>query len=173
LVKTNWKFAVKAKDEKRGIDFFLTNLNSPTTKKTPPFVLDANSIQQINHAVVRVEGWHTDKFYPSVISQHQNILDFLSPESLEEAKKIFRTSDFKKILVLSQLPRNKEVCNKSLAILQDKGIDHVLTFETVLIDIMNNIRPHKNYYNDLLQLIRILKQYRLLRQPQLELPYKK
>jgi hypothetical protein len=97
------------------------------------------------------------------------LLDFLSPENLKDAQKFLKTSDFRKILVISNLPANKDMRDKSEKILKAKGIDHLLTFPTILSYLVKTIKSNKNYYSDALELIRILKQYKLFKKPQLEL----
>ncbi|HIE43676.1 MAG TPA: hypothetical protein EYP78_02630 [Candidatus Omnitrophica bacterium] len=169
LVKGDRKFPSRGKVDRRGIDFFIINLRPSGSVESPPFLLDPESISLIRRAVVRIEGWHTDRFYPSVILRDEKLFNFINPGSLEEAKRIFTTSDFKKILVISKLPVNQQMRDESLRILKDKGIDHVLTFIVILSEVIKNIRSNKNYYNDSLELLRILKQYKLLKKPQLEL----
>ena len=54
--------------------------------------------------------------------------------------------------------------------MQSKGIDAVITFRTLLGDLVHKVEPNRNYQkSDLLQLIRILKSYDFLREPQMEL----
>ncbi len=52
----------------------------------------------------------------------------------------------------------------------EKRLDHILEFSSILEYLIRKVRPNKNYPNcDLLQLLRLLKRYRLLKDPQLEL----
>lgn len=169
VVKANRKFIPKGKTSKRGIDFFIINLNPNQNKESEAFVFDSESAKSIHSAVIRIEPWHTDKFYPSVIQKDEGLLDFLNPENLKEAQRILKTSDFKKILVISRLPANKEMCNRSEKILKTKGIDHLITFPTILSWLIKTVKGNKSYYNDALELLRILKHYKLFKKPQLEL----
>jgi hypothetical protein len=169
VVKANLKFIPKGKAIKRGVDFFVVNLNPSKVKESEAFVLDVESIKSVQRAVIRIEPWHTDKFYPSVVIKDEGLLDFLSPENLKEAKKVLKGSDFKKILVISRLPANQEMRNKSEKILKEKGIDYLITFPIILSGLIDNIKSNKNYYNDALELLRILKHYKLFKKPQLEL----
>lgn len=169
VVKANRKFVPKGKTFKRGVDFFVINLTPNQNKETEEFVLDGESAISLQSAVIRIEPWHTDKFYPSVIQKDEGLLDFLHPSNMKEAAKILKTSDFKKILVISNLPANEEMRDKSEKILKAKGIDHLLTFPAILSWLIKNIKSNKNYYSDALELLRILKHYKLLKKPQLEL----
>ena len=169
VVKANRKFVPKGKASKRGVDFFIINFNPNQNKESEAFVLDGESAKSVQSAVIRIEPWHTDKFYPSVINKDEGLLDFLNPENLKEAQKILKTSDFKKILVISNLPVNKEMREKSEKILKQKGIDYLLTFPTILSWLVKTIKSNKNYYSDELELLRILKHYKLFKKSQLEL----
>ena len=54
--------------------------------------------------------------------------------------------------------------------LKAKGIDAVISFRTMLADLIEQIEVNRNYQkSDLLQVIRILKNYEFFREPQLEL----
>ena len=169
LIRTNRKFVAKGRREKRGIDFFVSNLHPLPSNEPTGFILDGESVKTINQAVGRIEPWHTDRFYRSVILRDERLFDLLSPESLEEAQEIFKNSDFKKILIISRLPANPKMLDESVKTFKEKGIDHILTFTTIIWEVMKNIKSNKNYYNNSLELLRILKQYRLFKKPQLEL----
>jgi hypothetical protein len=55
-------------------------------------------------------------------------------------------------------------------LLRARGIDAVMPFRTVLADLITATEVNRNYQkSDLLQIIRILKNYDFLREPQLEL----
>lgn len=169
VVKANRKFVPKGKASKRGVDFLIINLNPNQNKEPETFVLDSESVKSVHSAIMRIEPWHTDKFYPSVIQKDEGLLDFLNPGNLEEARKILKNSDFKKILVISNLPANKEMCDKSEKILKQKGVDYLITFPIILSSLIKTIKSNKSYYGDALELLRILKHYRLFKKPQLEL----
>jgi hypothetical protein len=49
-------------------------------------------------------------------------------------------------------------------------VDAVIPFRTMLVDLVNEVRVNRNYQkSDLLQIIRILKNYDFFKEPQLEL----
>lgn len=169
VVKANRKFIPKGKESKRDVDFFIINLNLNQNKEKSEFVLDGESAKSVHSAIIRIEPWHTDKFYPSVIQKDEGLLEFLNPENLKEAQKILKTSEFKKILVISNLPANKDMREKSEQLLKTKGIDHLITFPAMLSWIIRNVKSNKNYYSDTLELLRILKHYKFFKKPQLEL----
>ena len=75
-----------------------------------------------------------------------------------------------KILVVPALPQSAEAREQSIALLRSKGVDAVIPFQTMLADLVGRIEVNRNYQkSDLLQIIRILKNYDFFREPQLEL----
>ena len=75
-----------------------------------------------------------------------------------------------KILVIPALPQGEQARAESIALLRSKGIDAVILFRTMLVDLVTRVEANRNYQkSDLLQIIRILKNYDLVREPQLEL----
>ena len=75
-----------------------------------------------------------------------------------------------KILVVPALPHAPAARDESVALLRSKGVDAVIPFRTMLVDLVNEVRVNRNYQkSDLLQIIRILKNYDFFKEPQLEL----
>jgi hypothetical protein len=74
------------------------------------------------------------------------------------------------MLVVPALPSGEEARAQSIELLRVKGIDAVIPFRTMLADLIEEIEVNRNYQkSDLLQIIRILKNYDFFREPQLEL----
>jgi hypothetical protein len=68
------------------------------------------------------------------------------------------------------LPAGAEARQQSIELLRGKGLDGVIPFHTMLADLIDQIEVNRNYQkSDLLQIIRILKNYGFLKEPQLEL----
>ena len=75
-----------------------------------------------------------------------------------------------KLLVVPALPLNPEMRDQSIQLLRDKGVDGVLPFRTLLADLIARVEVNRNYQkSDLLQTIRILKNYDFCKEPQMEL----
>ena len=59
---------------------------------------------------------------------------------------------------------------ESIALLRAKGVDAVIPFRTMLADLVTHTEANRNYQkSDLLQVIRILKNYDFFKEPQMEL----
>jgi hypothetical protein len=59
---------------------------------------------------------------------------------------------------------------KSIEVLKSKGVDGVISFRGILQELIAGVKTNRNYQkSDLLQILRLLKNYELLTQPQMEL----
>jgi|YNPNPStandDraft_1061719.scaffolds.fasta_scaffold05012_9 hypothetical protein len=136
------------------------------------FLLTAENIVLVTQAIVAIKGWHTDIFNPSVLRlRSEQIFRFASDRAVRSAIKMLgRDGQTRRILVLPSLPTSKEARDRSIMLLKQGGVDNVLLFGTVLEDLIFNVEVNKNYQrSDLLQMIRLLKIYGLLRDSQLDL----
>jgi hypothetical protein len=159
------------REEDDDIDFFVLNPH-PVTRKTPiPFVLDADDLRSIQQAVVVVKGWHTGTFSSAVLAHSPEIFRFVEPKVFQQALHAFGAGgNTSKILVVPGLPHSEQARQESIDLLRSKGIDAVIPFRTILSDLVNATEVNRNYQkSDLLQIIRILKNYEFFREPQLEL----
>ena len=70
---------------------------------------------------------------------------------------------------LPRLPASGDLKDQAITLLREKGIDGVISFETMLTDLIARVDINRNYEkSDLLQTIRILKNYGLLKDSQLD-----
>lgn len=172
LVKINrdWPASEEEAQDKEELGFIVVNLNPTFSSPPRKFVLRTENLLGVTRALVEVKAWHSKRFFPSILSSSLPPLRFLYPQALKQAKAIFKTGDFKKILIIPQLPEIKPTQDKSIDILKRKGVDHVIEFRTILEFLIDNVKSTKDYPDsDSLQLIRLLKNYGLLRESQLGL----
>lgn len=170
FVRQQRKFIAPAKLEDDEIDFFVFNPRGQAG--TPlPFVLGSADLAGVARAVVVVKGWHTDTFSPSLLANAPEIFRFLEPGAFQQATKSFGgEGPLTKLLVVPALPSHDEARQQSIEMLRAKGLDGVIPFRTMLHDLIDQIEVNRNYQkSDLLQIIRILKNYDFFREPQLEL----
>jgi hypothetical protein len=134
------------------------------------FVWETDDLKGISRAVIGIRGWHRHRFYPSTFERTPEILRFVEPDSVKYAAKHLGSSDIAKILCIPMLPASGELKNRTIRILRQKGIDGVISFRTMLAELISGVDKKKNYdKSDLLQIIRLLKNYELLKGGQLEL----
>ncbi len=171
-VLTNWqRESLRQRVPDSSLQVFVENVN-PVRPHDLSFVLNPTGIGAVERALVEVRAWHADKFYPSVIESSPVLWQFVSPESLAFAREIFGSRPFKSILVISELPASPEPRARSIQLLQGTGIDHVLEFSSVLRDLVDTVSMHENYTSSTtLQVLRLMKRYKLVRDQQLEFAF--
>ncbi|UZE92074.1 MAG: hypothetical protein IB616_05000 [Methanosarcinales archaeon] len=166
LVKTNLKYMVKSggSSGESDVDLAVLNLDPDRMNPATNIVLEAEDLKGIERAVVEIKGWHELRFTPSLLAYSPRIFNFVRQESLDAAKKFFKNANFKKILVLSELPVVEDKRSESIQKLKKGGIDHVIEFKTILKYITGVVKPNKNYRDsEFLQTVRLLKSYDLLK----------
>jgi len=171
LVRQQRKYVAPTRREDEEIDFFVLNPH-PRPAETPlPFVLSSADLAGLSRAVVVVKGWHTDTFSPAVLANAPEIFRFVEPAAIQQAARVFGgEGPVTKILVVPALPQASEARTQSIALLRAKGIEAVIPFHPMLTDLVNHVEVNRNYQkSDLLQVIRILKNYEFIKEPQLEL----
>ena len=170
LVRQDRKF-VAPRGENEEIDFFVLNPTPQKTESPLPFVLSSENLSGIERAIVVVKGWHTETFSTAVLAHAPQIFRFVSPATFRQAEKKFgQDGAITKILILPALPQNDEARTQSIEVLRGKGIDAVIPFQVLLADLVSQVEINRNYQkSDLLQIIRVLKNYDFFREPQLEL----
>ena len=171
MILTNRKHQLRkvGADWEYSIELLAANLDVVEPKKKPGFLLGPRDLKTIQRAIVDVKGWHTEVFYPSTIESARSFFAFVSPESLQYATKIFKGEPFTKVVVLSELPSNKEILERSVDVLRKNGIDHAIEFSTILKDLIMHVQINNNYTeSDTLQLVRLMKRYGLVKDLQME-----
>jgi len=172
LVRQHRKYIGQTRDEQDDdIDFFVLNPHPATASNPLPFVLSSSDLAQVDRAIVVVKGWHTQIFSPSQLAHAPEIFRFVEPKVFQQAARSFgKDGTPLKILVVPALPQENEAREQSINLLRGKGIDAVIPFHTMLADLVRETEVNRNYQkSDLLQIIRILKNYDFFKEPQLEL----
>ena len=180
LVRQVRKYQVQARrktgDEE--IDLVVYNPAYVRSSRRPDFFLFANELAYIHRAIVVVKGWHTGRFTPNMLKSSPEIFRFLEQNVLKEVTRFFpvdaeepgNAPDVTKILVLPSLPIAEPFRSQSVAMLKEHGIDGIISFRSMLLDIIERVEINKSYgKSDTLQVIRILKNYDLLKDAQLDL----
>jgi len=171
LVRQQRKHLARAAEEDEEIDFFVWNPQSEDRLGAAPFILNSSNLRAITRGIVAVKGWHTEKFSPAVLAREPELARFAEPKFLKLANQFFGDGEpLTKILVLSELPQSEALRERSVAVLREKGVDAVIPFRTILTELIAAVEVKRNYSkSDPLQLIRILKNYDLFKEAQLEL----
>jgi len=158
------------------IDLLVHNPSWRKASRKPDFFLFSSELPFVHQAVVAVKPWHTDVFTPAVLKGSPEIFGFLEQNVLKQAQRLFPDegdgigSDVAKILVLPALPTAEPFRSQSVEMLKERGVDGIISFRAMLLDLIEKIDANRNYgKSDTLQVIRVLKNYDLLRDAQLDL----
>jgi len=171
LVRQYRKHVAPAGREDDDIDFLVVNPQPQTRDKDLPFVLSSADLPFIERAIIVIKAWHTEIFSPALLTNAPELFRFLEKKTFRQIVSAFEGKmPVLKVLVVPVLPREAQAREQSIAILRSKGIDAVISFPTMLADLVNHTEARRNYQkSDLLQTIRILRTYDFLKEPQLEL----
>ncbi len=172
LVTQPRKYAVpvrpKTADEE--IDLLVVNPTVVATTRPAGMVWSTEDVRGIGRALVAVRGWHTERFYAAMFEQSPDILRFAEEATVHAARKLLGSEDVLTVLCLPRLPASDELKTKTLEALRARGVDGVLLFGTLLADLIHGVDVSRSYEkSDLLQLLRVLKAYDLLKHDQMEL----
>ena len=180
LVRQARKYQVQARRKvgEEEIDLIVFNPAWQRGARKPDFFLFSNELPYVHRAIVAVKGWHTGVFTPATLKSSPEIFRFLEETVVKEAARLFppeeadeATGGLTKILVLPSLPTAEPFRSQSVELLKAGGVDAIISFRAMLIDLLEKIEPNQNYSkSDTLQVMRILKNYDLLKDTQLDLP---
>lgn len=159
------------------IDLLVYNPSFVRSDRKPDFLLFSSELPFVNRAVVVVKGWHSLRFTPSMLRSSSEIFNFLEKNVIRKASSVFQGdsedlegSEMLKILVLPGLPTHEPHRSESIRLLREHGVDGIISFRSMLIDILAKVETNLNYQkSEILQILRILKNYDLVKEPQLEL----
>lgn len=180
LVRQLRKYAVqaRAKRSEEQIDLLIYNPAHQKSSARPNFILFANDLPLIQRAVVVVKAWHSKKFTSSTLRASSEIFNFLEKDVLKKADELFALSEkemkelgpVRRILVLPGLPTHEPHRSDTVRLLQQNGVDGIISFRSMLQDIVSKVEINHSYSkSDLLQILRILKNYDMIKSPQMDL----
>ena len=179
------KYAVQSRKKRADeeIELLVYNPNAGGTLSPNSFQLFSSDMANIRRAMVVVKGWHTSRFTPAILKSSSKVFDFLKKDVLSQAESYFsfdvneadadlvaEQASFAKILVLPGLPTSEPQRSESIALLKERGIDGIIAFSTILENLLRHVEVNHSYQkSDLLQLMRILKIYDMVKEPQMSL----
>lgn len=179
MVRQPRKYQVQARRKTGGeeVDLVVFNPAWQRGARKPGFFLFSNELPFVRQAVVAVKGWHTGVFTPTMLKSSPEIFGFLQENVLKDMSRFFPSAapddaagGFTKILVLPSLPTAEPFRTQSVELLKERGVDAIISFRAMLLDLLEKVEVNQNYTkNDTLQVMRILKNYDLLKDTQLDL----
>jgi hypothetical protein len=158
------------------IDLIVFNPAWQRGSRKPDFFLFSSELPYLQKAIVAVKGWHTGVFNPATLKSSPEIFRFLEENVLKQASRLFPAApadedgEPSKILVLPSIPTAEPFRSQSVELLKARGVDAIISFRAMLLDLLDKIEINQNYTkSDTLQVMRILKNYDLLKDTQLDL----
>ncbi|HVS53572.1 MAG TPA: hypothetical protein VHD62_14550 [Opitutaceae bacterium] len=180
LVRQARKYQVQARRKvgEEEIDLIVFNPAWQRGARKPDFFLFSTELPYVHQAIVAVKGWHTGVFTPATLKSSPEIFRFLEENVVKEVARLFppaagaeAADPPTKILVLPSLPTAEPFRTQSVELLKARGVDAIISFRAMLLDLLDKIEINQNYSkSDTLQVMRILKNYDLLKDTQLDLP---
>src|SRR5208282_2538511 len=121
--------------------------------------------------IVVVRGWHTESFGPALLENSPEMFRFVEPAVFQQAARSFSPDAAPlKILVVPALAQTAKAREQTIELLRAKGVDAVIPFRTMLADLIAGAEINRNYdKSDLLQIIRVFKNYEFFKSQQMEL----
>ena len=176
LVCQRRKYIVQAR-QKTGdeeVDLIVLSPGAPPGAAPTEFEITSKTLSQVSRAIVAVKGWHTEIFAPGVLAHQPKIFRFVEKRAVEEAQRLVGSEGLVKILIVPGLPRDTKTRQRSIEVLRSKGVDGVISFRSILQELIASVHTNRNYQkSDLLQILRLLKNYELLKEPQMEFKWKR
>jgi hypothetical protein len=146
----------------------------PRVGTEPAFQLFGADLSGLTSAVVAIQGLPTSRSLTPAMLRRGDFLEFIRKEALATAKEAFANPmppgepPPVRILVLPGLPAQEPQRSESIALLREKGVDHVLTFRTILENLAQRAEG-AGADSPTLRLLRLLQAYDMVNAAQLEL----
>ena len=172
-----YQVAARRKHAEEEIDLMVYNPGWERGTRKPDFFLFSSELPFVQKAVISVKGWHTGVFTPTMLKSSPEIFSFLEQKVLKEAERFFPPEASEdpgntptKVLVLPSLPTAEPFRSQSVELLKSRGVDAIISFRAMLLDLLEKIEINQNYTkSDTLQVMRLLKNYDLLKDTQLDM----
>ena len=165
-----YQVAARKKTAAEEIDLLISRPSCEDDRLPDPGVWGIEELKSIGKAIVSVRGWHTDRFSPAVLDKSPELFRFADGDVLKKAGIHLGPGPAARILCLSDLPASKTLQKQAMETLVARGVNGVVLFRDILAELVAGIDVKNNYEkSDVLQMLRILKNYDLLRDSQMEL----
>jgi hypothetical protein len=162
--------AARRKRPEEEIDLVVINPAVQETKMPTRRVWTSSELRHVARAMISIRGWYTDTFSPSLLGVSPEVFRFAEEPVNRYACRMLGDGPMARILCVPALPTSEKLRKESLDIMQQNGVDGVLLFKNMLLELAAHVETQKSYEkSDLMQVLRILKNYNLLRDAQLEL----
>ncbi len=163
--------------KEEGVDLYARNLKFVEGDRDPAFLLFSSELRRLKSAVVCVHGWHGEMASLAALKSGADMLKYIESNVLKKVEKWFEFENWrelgeaefpKRILVAPAFPTQEVYRARIVAALQERGIDGILSFKSMLLDIIDRVDTRHVYpKSDLLQIVRTLKTFDLVKDSQM------
>lgn len=165
----------KAAEEERALLVFNPGFRS--AERRPEFLLFSSELPYIHRAVVVLRGWHVSRVTAGMLKSSAKVFRFLEQglrqplvHPLPPSAGAGSQENALKILVLPTLPTAEPFRSQAIELLQARGVDGMISFRSMLLEVAGRVDINLTYPGSgALETIRVLKNYDLLRETQMEL----
>jgi hypothetical protein len=165
-----YQVAARKKTAHEELDLLVSRPNFEAGPLPEAGLWGSSELRATGKALVSVRGWHTDRFSPAVLEKSPELLRFTDDDVMKQAESLLGDGPVARVLCISDLPASKTLQSQVLDMLCERGVNGVVLFRNILMELASEIDVKNNYEkSDVLQMLRILKNYDLLRDPQMEL----
>ena len=144
------KVQSRAKRSDEEMHLMVYNPNFEAESRDPNPLLFSSELPLVQQALVVVKGQHSQKFSAATLRSSAEIAKFLEKDILKHADGLFDLGDddmerFLKILVIPGLPTHEPHKSQSIDILKKAGVDAILSFRSMLQDVVAKVEVNYNY----------------------------
>jgi len=165
-----YQVAARRKRAEEEIDLLIINPSAGDQPLPSKILWTSSDLKNVSRAVVSVRGWHTDKFSPKTLELSPEVFLFAKDDAVRKASGVLGEGPVARILCLPDLTSTESLRKRTLEMLRENGIDGVLLFRTMLLELIAFVETQKSYEkSDLLQILRLMKNYDLIKDHQMEL----
>ncbi|MBC2605682.1 hypothetical protein [Pelagicoccus albus] len=167
----------KSLDE--GLDLYVRNMVFREGGRDPHFLLFSSELRYLESAIICVRGWYGDKAALASMNGGADVLKHLETNVSKRVKKWFdydpsvsfgTKSPPKKILVAPVFPTQEPYRTQCTDLLKSKGVDGILSFKSMTLELIDRVDTKQIYEkSELLQFLRILKTFDLVKDSQMDL----
>jgi hypothetical protein len=153
-----------------GVNPAMPELLAVPERRPKPGLWGAAELARVPGVAVAVRGWHTDRFTAAMLENSPEIWRFAEPEAMRASSAALGMERPAPVLFLADLPSAPEERAAALEVLARHGVEGVVPFRTMLLDLLDRVDVKRNYEkSDMMQVLRILKTHRLTRTRQMML----
>jgi hypothetical protein len=154
--------------------FYVQHQDHKLNEDFSGFQLFANDIAKIKQAQVLVRPYHFQKTTPTLLKNNSKLADLIRKDIARYSEaELFDRSEVAPefhILILPSLPGVGPVREDIEELLRKNGVGAVISYRSILENLLKAVEFDKVYPKDSpLEMLRILKIYDLIKNPQLEL----